>query len=353
MNGGEIMYPVIKINLQSIKKNAQFLKELCASKGVDVAAVTKVVCANPDIAKELLNAGIPMLADSRMQNIVKLRNAGIEAPLMLLRIPMLTEIAQLVDYVDYCLISENQTLKEIVEKKGKRETKFIFMVDVGDLREGVWYENAQEEIDKALDIAGERLVGIGTNLGCFGGVIPSPENNQRLLDIANGYKFDIISTGNTAALPLIENNTLPSGVNHFRLGESIMLGTDATGSRKVPGTSQDTFTLECEVIECDKKPSIPIGKTGRDAFGGSPQFEDKGWRRRVILGIGGQDIDPTGLFPLNECMTVLHASSDHTIVDVTNCEQKYKVGDVIRFRLSYSALLRGMTSQYVFKEFMV
>jgi predicted amino acid racemase len=107
------------------------------------------------------------------------------------------------------------------------------------------------------------------------------------------------------------------------------------------------------VIECDKKPSIPIGKTGRDAFGGSPQFEDKGWRRRVILGIGGQDIDPTGLFPLNECMTVLHASSDHTIVDVTNCEQKYKVGDVIRFRLSYSALLRGMTSQYVFKEFMV
>ena len=347
------MYPVIKINLQSIRKNAQFLKELCSEKGVDVAAVTKVVCANPDIAKELLNAGIPMLADSRIQNIIKLRKSGIEAPLMLVRIPMLTEIPQLIDYVDYCLISENTVLKEIVNKRGKKNTKFIFMVDVGDLREGVWFEKAPEEIDKALEIAGERLVGLGTNLGCFGGVIPSPENNQRLVDIANVYNFDIISTGNTAALPLIENNTLPSGVNHFRLGESIMLGTDATGSRKVPGTLQDTFTLECEVIECDEKPSIPIGKTGRDAFGGSPQFEDKGWRKRVILGIGGQDIDPAGLFPINECMTVLHASSDHTILDVTGCERNYHVGDVISFRLSYSALLRGMTSQYVFKEFMV
>ncbi|MEA1885280.1 MAG: alanine/ornithine racemase family PLP-dependent enzyme [Thermotogota bacterium] len=347
------MYPAIKINLKNIKSNAQFLKELCGQKGVEVAAVTKVVCANPDIAKELLNAGITMLADSRMQNIIKLRNAGIDAPLMLVRIPMMTEIPQLVDYVDYCLISDNDVLKEIVDKKGKKNTKFIYMVDVGDLREGVWFENARHEIDQAFEIAGERLIGLGTNLGCFGGVIPSPENNQRLLDIANEYKFDIISTGNTAALPLIENGSLPVGVNHFRLGEAIMLGTDATGSRKVPGTSQDTFTLECEVIECDEKPSIPIGKTGRDAFGGSPQFEDKGWRKRVILGIGGQDIDPTGIFPMSQCMEVLHASSDHTIVDVTDCEQNFKVGDVIRFRMSYSALLRGMTSQYVFKEFMV
>ena len=347
------MYPAIKINLKNIKRNAQYLKELCGQKGVEVAAVTKVVCANPDIAKELLNAGITMLADSRMQNIIKLRNAGIDAPLMLVRIPMMTEIRQLVDYVDYCLISDNDVLKEIVDKKGKKNTKFIYMVDVGDLREGVWFENARKEIDQAFEIAGERLIGLGTNLGCFGGVIPSPENNQRLLDIANEYKFDIISTGNTAALPLIENGILPVGVNHFRLGEAVMLGTDATGSRKVPGTSQDTFTLECEVIECDEKPSIPIGKTGRDAFGGSPQFEDKGWRKRVILGIGGQDIDPTGIFPMNHCMEVLHASSDHTIVDVTDCGQEFKVGDVIRFRMSYSALLRGMTSQYVFKEFMV
>src|SRR6056297_337774 len=152
------MFPVIKINLRNIKKNAEYLKSLCAQKGVEVAAVTKVVCGNPDIAKEILNAGIPMLADARMQNIIKLRNAGIEVPLMLVRIPMLTEIPQLVDYVDYCLVSENTVLKNIIEKKGKRNTKFVFMIDVGDLREGVWFENAYEEIDKAIDIAGKRLV---------------------------------------------------------------------------------------------------------------------------------------------------------------------------------------------------
>ena len=347
------MFPKIRINLKNIRYNAEFLRQMCLQQGVEIAAVTKVVCGHPDIAKELLNAGIPMLADSRIQNIIRLRQAGIDSPVLLVRIPMLSEISQLIDYVDYVLISENTVLQEICKRNGKKTPKFIFMVDVGDLREGVWFETAQKDIDEAFKIAGDRLVGIGTNLGCFGGVIPSVENNQRLLNIAKNYKFDIISTGNTASLPLIENRTLPEGVNHFRLGESIMLGTDATGSRKVPGTTQDTFLLDCEVIEYDEKPSIPIGKTGRDAFGGSPKFEDKGWRKRVILGIGGQDIDPLGLYPVNERMKVLHASSDHTIVDVTNCEKGFRVGEVISFKLSYSALLRGMTSQYVFKEFMV
>ncbi|HPF17015.1 MAG TPA: alanine/ornithine racemase family PLP-dependent enzyme [Thermotogota bacterium] len=347
------MFPKIRIDLKNIRNNAEFLRQKCQEHGVEIAAVTKVVCGNPDIAKELLSAGIPILADSRIQNIVRLRQAGIDAPVMLVRIPMLSEITQLIDHVDYVLVSENTVLQEICKRKGKKTPRFIFMVDVGDLREGVWFETARSEIEKAFKIAGDRLVGLGTNLGCFGGVIPSVENNQRLLDIAKDYKFDIISTGNTASLPLIENGTLPDGVNHFRLGESIMLGTDVTGSRKVPGTTQDTFFIDCEIIECDEKPSIPIGETGRDAFGGSPKFEDKGWRKRIILGIGGQDIDPSGLYPIDEKMKVLHASSDHTIVDVTSCEKSFRIGEMISFRLSYSALLRGMTSQYVFKEFMV
>src|SRR6056297_2271751 len=100
------MFPTIKINLKNIQDNARYLKDLCATKGVEVAAVTKVVCANPDISKELLNTGITMLADSRIQNIIRLRNAGIETPLMLVRIPMMTEISEIIDHVDYCLISE-------------------------------------------------------------------------------------------------------------------------------------------------------------------------------------------------------------------------------------------------------
>lgn len=348
-----MIYPKLKIYIEKIRQNAEHLKNICGAQGVQVAAITKVVCGNPDIAREIFGTGITMLGDSRMQNIIRMRNAGIEADILLVRIPMISELDELVDNVDYCLISEKKTMKEIMKRKGKKETKFIYMVDVGDLREGIWYEQAHQHIKEAFEIAGDRLVGIGTNFGCFGGVIPTVENNECLLNIAREYDFKIVSTGNTSALPLIENNTLPSAVNHFRLGESIMLGTDATGSRNVPGTNQDTFILDCEVVEYDIKPSIPIGKTGRDAFGGSPKFEDKGLRNRIILAIGGQDINPKGLYPLDARMEVLHASSDHTIVDVTACKHNFEPGDVISFRLSYSALLNAMTSEYVLKEFVV
>lgn len=57
------------------------------------------------------------------------------------------------------------------------------MVDIGDLREGVWFDNAVSEVSEALNIKGIEVVGIGTNLGCFGGVIPSKDNMQKLLDI--------------------------------------------------------------------------------------------------------------------------------------------------------------------------
>ncbi len=348
-----MIYPKLKIYIEKIKQNADFLKNICDEQGVQIAAITKVVCGNPDIAHEIIGTGITMIGDSRMQNIIRMRNAGIEADMLLVRIPMISELDELVDNVDYCLISEKKTLLEIMNRNGKRKTKFIYMVDVGDLREGIWFEQAHDYIREAFEIAGDRLVGLGTNFGCFGGVIPTVENNERLLEIAKEYDFKIISTGNTSAIPLIENKTLPAAVNHFRLGESIMLGTDVTGSRKVPGTHQDTFILDCEVVEYDIKPSIPLGETGRDAFGGAPKFEDKGLRKRVILAVGGQDINPKGLYPLDERMEVLHASSDHTIVDVTACGRDFEPGDVISFKLSYSALLNAMTSEYVLKEFVV
>ena len=44
------------------------------------------------------------------------------------------------------------------------------------------------------------------------------------------------------------------------------------------GNRQDTVKLVAEVIELKRKPSMPIGKIGKDAFGNTPVFEDKGIR---------------------------------------------------------------------------
>ncbi|WGS66000.1 alanine/ornithine racemase family PLP-dependent enzyme [Marinitoga aeolica] len=351
------MYPVLHIYPERIKHNAKNIKKLCDNRGIMVTGVTKVVSANIDVAKAMLDAGITSLGDSRIQNIIYMKENGIDAEFMLLRIPMKSELELVVEHVDITLVSELKTvewLNEIAKEKNKIQN-IIYMVDVGDLREGVWYENAVEEIIEVQKYDNICLKGIGTNLGCFGGVLPSVKNMNILLEVKNeieeilSRKLDIISGGNSAALPLIENGILPDGINHFRLGESIICGTDVTNNRNVPGNRQDTVILEAQIIELKEKPSVPVGEIGFDAFGRKPVFEDKGKRLKAILAIGEQDISPDGLIPIDEKIEVLHSSSDHTIVDLTDSEYEYKLGDTIKFRMSYGCLLKAITSKYVEK----
>jgi len=351
------MYPRLCIYKSKIKSNAENLLKLTKENNVEIAAVTKVLSGNPEIAKVLKEAGIKMIADSRISNIKKMISKGIEGPFMLLRIPMMSRIQEIVKYVDYTLISEIETAKKLGAAAVKLNTskKIIIMIDVGDLREGIWFENAVEQVGEFLKIKGLELSGIGTNLGCFGGVLPSVENMNLLKEIKEkiedkySIKLEIISGGNTAAIPLIRSGQLPKEINHFRLGESIICGTDVTNDLKIEGNTDLTVILEAEIIELKEKPSVPIGEIGFDAFGRKPHFEDKGIRKKCILGVGEQDIISSGLYSLDEKVEILHASSDHTIIDVTESDINYKVGDILKFKLSYGCLLKASTSEYVEK----
>ena len=79
--------PRIEIDLEKIAHNATRLREIYASKGIGIIGVTKVVCGDPVIAEVLVNTGINTLADSRLQNIQRMRQAGIQAQFVLLRSP--------------------------------------------------------------------------------------------------------------------------------------------------------------------------------------------------------------------------------------------------------------------------
>jgi hypothetical protein len=69
-----------------------------------------------------------------------------------------------------------------------------------------------------------------------------------------------------------------------------------------------------------------------------------------FLDIGREDVDIAGITPCNPRLTILGASSDHLLVDVTAAHGVIRVGDEIAFSLNYSALLATMTSQYVGKR---
>lgn len=348
--------PRLEIDVNKIKHNTLTLTKLCKEKGIDTAGVTKVFCGIPEIAQVLVDNGVTMLADSRIENLVKLQ--GINAQKLLLRLPMISQAKETVRYADISLNSEIKTIAALdaAAKELERMHNIILMIDLGDLREGVWQDHIEHTIGEILKFENINLLGIGTNLTCYGGVIPNKTNLSRLVEFGEiiEAKFDIsltiISGGNSSSLYLLEKGEMPDRINHLRLGESIVLGRETAYGDPIQDTYQDAFTLVTEIVELKEKPSVPIGEIGMDAFGNKPVFEDKGLRKRAILAVGRQDMSVQNIIPLDPNMTILGASSDHLIVDVTDCTENYAVGDEVRFNIEYGALLQLMTSEYIYKH---
>lgn len=350
-------YPRLEIHLGRLKENAEEIVALGQQYGVEIWGVMKVTCGHPEVARTLLQAGVKALGDSRIENIRRMREAGVEAYYTLVRIPMISDADDVVRYADCSLNSELAVLRALNEAAARqgRVHDVILMVDLGDLREGVWPVDLPEVASQVLAMPNLHLKGLGTNLTCWGGVLPTETNLGQLtalaeaIEAAHGIKLEIISGGNSSSLPLLRAGKMPAGINQLRIGEVIMLGNDTVVHKPFPGTRHDAFVLQAELIELKEKPSQPIGETGLDAFGKPPVYEDKGIRLRGILGIGKQDVAADGLRPVDKGIEVVGGSSDHIILDLTEAESKYKVGDLVSFTVGYECLLKVMTSPYVEK----
>jgi predicted amino acid racemase len=346
--------PGIHINFEKIAHNAKLLKELYGARGIDVIGVTKVVCGNPAIADTLVKSGIKILADSRIENIQRMRNTGIQAEFLLLRSPSLSQTIEVVKYADISLNTELSVIKKLSEcaLENRSQHKIILMVELGDLREGIMPSDLDHTIKEVLGLKGIQLVGIGTNLACFGGIEPDDENMELLSTLAKdieekfALKLTIVSGGNSANYKWCMSTQDVGEINNLRLGESIFLGCETLYRKPIPGLFTDAFTLTAEVIESKTKPSKPYGAVCQDAFGNVPAFQDSGVINRVILGIGLQDVQVSGLSPRLD-VEILGASSDHIIIN--SKKTALKVGDNLEFDLNYGALLSAMTSPYVLK----
>lgn len=348
-------YPRVVVDTKIIKENVECIVKKTKDKNISLAGVTKGFCAYPEIAMAYVEGGVDYLADSRLQNLKKLKDINI--PKMMLRLPMISEADDTVKYADISLNSEVSTIKAL-DKAAKTIEKIhdiIVMVDLGDLREGYFKE---EDLFKAIEevkgLSNVKIKGLGVNLTCYGGVIPKTNILERLtilakkIEDAHNLELDIISGGNSSSIYLLDDG-LPDRVNNLRLGEAIILGTESAYGKTIPGTNPNAFTLEAEIVEIKEKPSVPTEEIGRDAFGQVPTFTDRGIRRRMLLAVGKQDVDIDTLFPKDKDLIVLGGSSDHLIVDSSDSKKDYKVGDIVSFNMHYVSMLRVMTSEYVEK----
>ena len=182
--------PQVSIDLGRIERNARTVVARCTPAGVKVFGVTKGMCGMPQVARAMLRGGVVGLAESRFENIRRLRDSGITAPIMLLRSPPLARVEEVVRTVDISLQSELSIIKElsrIAERLG-RVHDIMLMVDLGDLREGIWPSELLPTVEQVLELKGVRIAGIGTNLGCFGAIMPTEDNLGQL--VAHAYKIE-------------------------------------------------------------------------------------------------------------------------------------------------------------------
>lgn len=349
-------YPRLEINLKAVRQNVCVMKALCRGHGIGITGVTKVFCGAPEIANAYLEGGLTCLGDSRVENLMQLQ--GLPAEKWLLRMPVRSEAEEVVRWADVSLNSEWETITALdrAAARAGRVHKVILMLDLGDLREG--YVDPAELLETArrtMELGHIQLYGVGTNLACFSFVYPDREKMEQLAALAQQLPLSgepVVSGGNSASLHLMLGGGVPKGINNFRLGESLLFGKERCCYTYLPGTRRDGFLLYGEIIELKEKPSMPWGQVGVDSYGNRPEKQaDRGYRRRGILALGRQDCDVETMVPVDPGIEILGASSDHMMLDLTDSERTYRLGDTVAFELGYYALLRASTSRYIEKVY--
>ena len=317
--------------------------------------VSKAVLGEPAVAEAMIQGGVKFIADSRIENIQKMKNAGVSTQFVLLR-TALSQAESVVRNVDISLNTEIETLKKLsyYAKRYHKNHRVIIMVEAGDLREGVMPADLPGFVRETLSLPDIEIVGIGCNLACYGGVKPDSRNMHELSELAIfiekefQIKLDVISGGNSANHEWSQSTQDIGEINNLRLGESILLGRETVSRSALLGLHTGAFRLIAEVIESKQKPSLPFGEICQDAFGDVPSFQDRGIRQRAIVALGRQDVLVSGLKPRDN-LEILGSSSDHIILD--SHHHNLQVGDEVNFSLDYGALLAAMTSPFIEKQF--
>lgn len=327
--------PRLRIDLAKITHNARRTVEIARGHGVEVMGVTKGAAGIPEVATAMLAGGVESLADSRLDNIARLRAAGIQAPVTLLRAPGPSDVSRTVELADASLNADAEIVEALsIEARMQRKIHgVILMVDLHTGREGLPPDRVPAACRKLQSLPGIKFQGIGAYFHLASGSELHLQGLQDFVTLAERIQSElgtppaVLSGGssNIFRTLMVEGRPNP-GINHLRIGTAILLGfSSSLNPVTIEGFERDTFILKAEVIE------VKPGKPGE-----------------AILALGKLDTDPQFLFPMNAGVTVRDASSDHLMVRM---DPPPRVGDWVPFRLGYPALCRLMVSPYVQREF--
>lgn len=350
----------IELNKKKLQENYEYLNRLFSENNIEWGVVSKVFCGSKTYLKEIIDLGVKQICDSRITNlkIIKSLNPNIET--VFIKPPAKRYISSIVKYADASFNTEYETIKMLSDEAIRQNKihKIIIMIELGELREGVMREEFIDFYAKVFQLPNIEVAGLGTNLTCMYGVLPNQDKllqlclYAQLIEAKFNKVISYISGGASVTIPLISRGLLPKAVNHFRVGETLFLGTDVYNSEPNPDMHQDVFKLYAEIIELREKPMIPDGDLGHNLTGDVLEFDEDGSSvsHRAIIDIGLLDVEESHIQPVDSDIKIVGSSSDMMVVDLGENRNNYKVGSLIEFELDYMGILRLMNCDYVDKR---
>ncbi|MFW5792871.1 MAG: alanine racemase [Bacteroidota bacterium] len=351
----------ISISRKKLQHNFNYLTKLFEDNNMQWGIVTKLLCGLPLYIKEVIDLGAKELMDSRISNlrVIKLLDPSVRT--IYIKPPPRKSIPGVVKYADVSLNTDFETLKLISKEavKQKKKHQVIIMVEMGELREGVMGEDLLAFYNRAFKLPNIEVIGIGTNLNCLYGVMPSTDKlvqlslYKQLIELKFKKKIKLLSGGTSVTLPMIFKKQIPKAINHFRIGETLYFGNNLVTGKTIKGMRDDVISFSAEIIELIEKPLVPEGEMQENPSGESFNINPAHYGKtamRAILDVGLLDISPDFLKPVDKNISIAGASSDMLVINLEKNPQKYKVGDLIKFKLKYMGALSLFNSNYTIKR---
>jgi len=351
---------ILKLYREKLAHNYRFLNDLFTEHGIEWGVVTKLLCGTRSFIQELIDLGVREIHDSRVRNLKAVKELNPDVQTVYIKPPPRRSIPSIIKYADVSLNTEYETIKALsaeAVRQGKRH-KVLIMVEMGDLREGVMGDNLIDFYARIFELPNIEVVGLGTNLNCLHGVMPTQDKlvqlslYKQLIEAKFDKHIPWISGGTSVTIPLVYRRQIPAACNHFRVGETLYFGADLFTGGTIEGMESDVFELFAEIIDITEKPVIPNGPLGANPMGETYEVDAELYGKksyRCILDVGLLDILPEFLIPRDAGIQYLGASSDMLVYDIGRNEAGYKVGDFLRFGLQYMGALRLLNSVYIEK----
>lgn len=351
----------ITLNKKGLQHNFKMLDAFFKEHRIHWSAVTKILCGHEAYLELLMELEMSHFSDSRISNLKTIKFLNPDAKTIYIKPPAKGVISEVVRYADISLNSDIYTLKLLSQEASEQNTmhKVIIMIDLGELREGVMRDDFLAFYEEVFKLGNIEVVGLGTNLSCLYGILPNSDKliqlslYKQLAEEKFNKEIPFISGGSSVTISLLENKLLPKGINHFRIGETLFMGTNAYYHRNYESLKQNLFLLYAEIIELYEKPVVPSGELGTNLEGKSFTFNDDHIGKtsnRALIDIGLLDVDVKHLVPADTGIAIAGATSDMIVLDLGTNDKGYGVGSLIELKLDYMGIVRIMNSKYIDKR---